>query len=331
MASSSPLLISPSIAEDLARVEAELRDSVKTDNAFLTEVASHLILAGGKRIRPGFTIASAFGAVADARPADHAVLMGAVSVELVHLGSLYHDDVMDDAATRRTVDSVNARWGNLKAILAGDFLLAKASEIAASLGTEVAGLLANTIARLCEGQVRELQDAYNIERTGQNYYASIAGKTAALLATACRIGGIVAELPRPLVDTLTTFGRCYGMAFQVVDAILDLVSTDEELGKPSGNDLVEGIYTLPVLYTLETQVGDALRAILGDKLEPEQREEARAIVLAGDGVERALEVAREFSQEAAAALTPLEGTFAAASLGAATDHLIAKVAAAASR
>ena len=107
MASSSPLLISPSIAEDLARVEAELRDSVKTDNAFLTEVASHLILAGGKRIRPGFTIASAFGAVADARPADHAVLMGAVSVELVHLGSLYHDDVMDDAATRRTVDSVN--------------------------------------------------------------------------------------------------------------------------------------------------------------------------------------------------------------------------------
>lgn len=331
VASSSPLLISPSMAEDLARVEAELRDSVQTDDAFLTEVASHLILAGGKRIRPGFTLASAFGAVAEASPADHAVVMGAVSVELVHLGSLYHDDVMDDAATRRTVDSVNARWGNLKAILAGDFLLAKASEIAASLGTEVAGLLANTIARLCEGQVRELQDAYNIGRTEQNYYTSIAGKTAALLATACRIGGIVADLPRAHIDTLTSFGRFYGMAFQVVDDILDLVSTDEELGKPSGNDLVEGIYTLPVLYTLGTAAGTPLRAILGDKLDPQQRETARAIVLAGDGVARALEVAREFSHEAAAALEPLGGSYAAASLGAAADHLIAKVAAAAAR
>jgi heptaprenyl diphosphate synthase len=319
------------MAEDLERVEAELRDSVKTDDAFLTEVASHLILAGGKRIRPGFTIASAFGATDQARSSSHDVVMGAVSVELVHLGSLYHDDVMDDAATRRTVDSVNARWGNLKAILAGDFLLAKASEIAASLGTEVAGLLASTIARLCEGQVRELQDAYNLGRTEANYYSSIAGKTAALLATACRIGGIVAELPRPLIDTLTTFGRCYGMAFQVVDDILDLVATDEELGKPSGNDLVEGIYTLPVLYTLDTPTGPELRAILGDKLSPEEREAARALVLAGDGVARALEVARAFSQEAAAALVPLQGTVAAASLGAAADHLIAKVAAAAAR
>jgi heptaprenyl diphosphate synthase len=317
------------MAEDLARVESALRESVKTDDAFLTEVASHLILAGGKRIRPGFTIASALGAEAEARRSDDSVIMGAVSVELVHLGSLYHDDVMDDAPTRRTVDSVNFRWGNLKAILAGDFLLAKASEIAASLGTEVAGLLASTIARLCEGQVRELQDAYNIERTETNYYSSIAGKTAALLATACRIGGIVAELPRPLIDTLTSFGHSYGMAFQVVDDILDLVSTDEELGKPSGNDLVEGIYTLPVLYTLGTPAGTELRSILGDKLDPEQREAARAIVLGGDGVARALDVARRFSDEAVQSLVPLQGTFAAASLGAAADHLIAKVAAAA--
>lgn len=319
------------MAEDLARVEQELRKSVTTDDAFLTEVASHLILAGGKRIRPGFTIAAAFGAEAESRAADHEVIMGAVSVELVHLGSLYHDDVMDDAPTRRTVDSVNFRWGNLKAILAGDFLLAKASEIAASLGTEVAGLLASTIARLCEGQVRELQDAYNVERTEANYTRSIAGKTAALLATACRIGGIVAGLPRPLIDTLTSFGHSYGMAFQVVDDILDLVSTDEELGKPSGNDLVEGIYTLPVLYTLTSSTGTELRGILGEKLDADQREAARSIVLAGDGVARALDVARAYSDEAVRSLEPLAGTFAATSLGSAADHLIAKVAAAATR
>jgi heptaprenyl diphosphate synthase len=318
-------VISQTMADDLVKVEVELRESVQTEDAFLTEVASHLIVAGGKRIRPGFTLASSFAFDTEPRAAAHEVIMGAVSVELVHLGSLYHDDVMDDAATRRTVDSVNARWGNLKAILAGDFLLARASEIAAALGTEVAGLLANTIARLCEGQVRELQDAYNVDRRETDYYQSIAGKTAALLATSCRIGGIVADLPRPLIDTLTDFGRAYGMAFQIVDDILDVVSSDEELGKPSGNDLVEGIYTLPVLHTLNGPDGARLRGILGDKLEPDARDEARRIVRAGDGVAQALTVARRHADESVAALAPLEGSVAAASLGAAADHLIAKV------
>jgi heptaprenyl diphosphate synthase len=313
------------MADDLDKVEVELRQSVITEDPFLTEVASHLIVAGGKRIRPGFTLASSFGLDTEVRAAAHEVIMGAVSVELVHLGSLYHDDVMDDATTRRTVDSVNARWGNLKAILAGDFLLARASEIAAALGTEVAGLLANTIARLCEGQVRELQDAYNVGRTESDYYASIAGKTAALLATSCRIGGLVADLPRPLVDTLTDFGRYYGMAFQVVDDILDVVSTDEELGKPSGNDLVEGIYTLPVLFTLRSAEGTRLRGILGDKLDPDARDAARTIVRSNGGVGEALTVARDFAERASAALVPLGDTVAAHSLGTAAEHLISKV------
>jgi heptaprenyl diphosphate synthase len=318
-------VISSTMADDLADVEVELLRSVQTEDPFLTEVASHLIVAGGKRIRPGFTIASSFALETQVRPAAREVIMGGVSVELVHLGSLYHDDVMDDAATRRTVDSVNARWGNLKAILAGDFLLARASEIAAALGTEVAGLLANTIARLCEGQVRELQDAYNVDRREEDYFSSIAGKTAALLATACRIGGIVADLPRPLIDTLTDFGRCYGMAFQVVDDILDVVSSDEELGKPSGNDLVEGIYTLPVLHTLVGPSGPQLREILGATLQPDERDEAREIVRANGGVAMALGVARQYADQSVAALAPLQGSVAAASLGAAADHLISKV------
>src|SRR4249919_15278 len=137
---------------DLGRVEQALREAVVSDNAFLTEIASHLILAGGKRLRPALAIAAASVTSADAGPVSQDVIMGAAAVELVQVGSLYHDDVIDEAQTRRTVDSVNARWGNLKAILAGDFLLAKASEIAASLGTEVAALLAATIARLCQGQ-----------------------------------------------------------------------------------------------------------------------------------------------------------------------------------
>jgi heptaprenyl diphosphate synthase len=238
---------------------------------------------------------------------------------------------MDDAVTRRTVDSVNAKWGNLKAILAGDFLLARASEIAASLGTEVAGLLANTIARLCEGQVRELRDAYNLTRTEDAYITSISGKTAALLATSCRVGAIVADLPRPIVNTVTEFGRHYGMAFQVVDDILDVVASDEELGKPSGNDLVEGIYNLPVLLALRSAEGGELRSLLGAKLEPDARERARTLVKRSGAIESALVVARRYADEAAAALAPLEGTVAGRSLGAAADDLMARVAAAANR
>ena len=167
-----------------------------------------------------------------------------MSVELVHLGSLYHDDVMDEAATRRTVDSVNARWGNLKAILAGDFLLARASEIAASLGTEVAGLLAATIGRLCEGQVRELRNMFDVDRTEEAYLASIAARRPRCSPPPAASAASSPATPGRAIDRLTEFGEHYGMAFQIVDDILDVVATDEELGKPSGNDLVEGIYTL---------------------------------------------------------------------------------------
>src|SRR5437764_1936441 len=195
------------------QVEDALREAVRSDDAYLTEVASHLILAGGKRVRPLFAIASA--TAGDTQVTDD-VVRGGVAVELVHLGSLYHDDVIDEAPTRRTVESVNARWGNLTAILAGDFLLAKASEIAASLGTEVAGLLAATIGRLCEGEVGELRSAYDVTRTEAAYLDSIRGKTAALFATACRIGAIVGGLSRDDVEAMTVFGDGYGMAFQIV-------------------------------------------------------------------------------------------------------------------
>ena len=279
----SPLSALTYMADDLERVEAELRLAVETDDDLLTEIAGHLVHAGGKRVRPGFAIASA----ATGQPVESAaatdVIRGAASVELVHLGSLYHDDVMDEAETRRGVPSVNAKWGNLKAILAGDFLLARASEIAASLGTEVAGLLAATIGRLCEGQVMELRHIYDLDRSEDAYLQSISGKTASLLATSCRVGALVAELPRPHVEALTEFGHGYGMAFQIVDDILDVVATDEQLGKPAGNDLVEGIYTLPVLRALQTSAAPELRSLLGDEIDRATMERATR---AGPGIWR---------------------------------------------
>ncbi|MBV9284991.1 MAG: polyprenyl synthetase family protein, partial [Acidimicrobiia bacterium] len=207
MAGLASLLDLPPLGDDLVRVEEALRSSVETADAFLTEVAGHLISAGGKRLRPALALAAAYAAAPDAatRPAPEEVVMGGVSVELVHLGSLYHDDVMDEALTRRGVESVNARWGNLVAILAGDFLLARASEIAAGLGTEVAALLAATIADLCEGQVRELTKVFDVARTEEAYLQAIEGKTAALMSASCRIGALTAQLPRTSVEALTVY------------------------------------------------------------------------------------------------------------------------------
>jgi len=240
-----------------------------------------------------------------------------VAVELVHLGSLYHDDVMDEARTRRNVQSVNDRWGNLVAILAGDFLLARASEIAASLGTEVAGLLAATIGRLCEGQVRELAETFDVDRNEESYLSSIAGKTAALLATACRVGAITAGLDRPAIDALTDYGQRVGMAFQIVDDVLDVVATDQELGKPAGNDLVEGVYTLPVIRALApgAEAAESLRRLLGSPLGPDEVAEARRIIRSNGAVPAAISVARGYAEQSEAVLTSANGALSATGSG----------------
>ncbi|HSH23754.1 MAG TPA: polyprenyl synthetase family protein, partial [Acidimicrobiales bacterium] len=272
MVNVAELLQLPRLQHDLEVLESALQRSVQADDPFLTQVAGHLIGAGGKRLRPALALTSGMAAGGDAGPD---VVQGGVSVELVHLGSLYHDDVMDEGTSRRGVATVNARWGNLVAILAGDFLLARASEIAASLGTEVAGLLAATIGRLCEGQVGELRTAFDVGRSEASYLESINGKTASLMAASCRIGGLTAGLDRPQVDALTAFGEAFGMVFQIRDDVLDVIGTDESLGKPAGQDLVQGTYTLPVIYALaEPEAGDELRALLGRPLGPPERDKA---------------------------------------------------------
>jgi heptaprenyl diphosphate synthase len=307
---------------DLERVEARLRDAVRTNDDYLTEVASHLIVAGGKRLRPAFAVAAACTSLPSSEPAPDAAVMGGVACELVHLGSLYHDDVIDEATTRRTVESVNAKWGNFTAIVAGDFLLARASAIAASLGTEVAGLLAATIGRLCEGEVLELRTAYDVERTEESYFESIDGKTASLFATACRIGAVVTDQPRDRVEALTAFGLAYGTGFQIVDDVLDVVATDEELGKPAGHDLVEGVYTLPVLRALRTPVGDELRELLGRVLSDEQKDRARDIVRSNGVVPDAMATVRQYVDQAVAALAPLGPSPAADWLAATATALL---------
>lgn len=315
------------MVDELGRVEDALVSGVASDLPFVTEIAQHLINAKGKRIRPGFAIASAATGLAELGPVHDDVIMGGVAVELVHIGSLYHDDVMDQAETRRSVQSVNSRWGNLHAILAGDFLLGRASEIAAALGTEVAGLLASTISALCEGQIRELQSNFDVTCTPEDYLAAIEGKTASLLATACRIGAITAGLERDRVEALTEFGHSYGMAFQVVDDILDVVATDEQLGKPSGNDILEGNYSLPVIRALRSDVGEDLRRLLTESITPEERDQALVLIRTSPGVADALDVARSYADKAAGALSGLPDNPGSAALRTAAEHLVNRVAA----
>ena len=295
------LLGLPALEEQLKRLEPLLVESVVTGDGFLDEVTTHLLAAGGKRLRPVLALATATSGI---QPASREDLLGAVAVELVHLASLYHDDVMDEATMRRNVESVNARFGNLVAIVAGDFLLARSAEIAAGLGTEIAGLLATTLGELCQGQVAEVHAAFKVGRTEDDYSNAIAGKTASLMATSCRIGALTGGLPRPQIDAFTTFGRYFGMIFQVRDDILDVVGTEAELGKPAGQDLAEGIYTLPVLLALADPVaGPELSPLLGQPLGQPERDKARSIVAESGAIEGSVVVARRYAELAAAAAT----------------------------
>ena len=320
----SPFSALPGSADDAQRIELALLESVRTPDPYLNELAAHLILAGGKRLRPLLTtVAAQVGGPPGPELRERSV-QGGIACELVQTGSLYHDDVMDDATMRRGVETVNAKWGNLQAILAGDFLLSRASEIAASLGTEVAALLARTIGRLCEGQIEELRHTYNAARPESSYMASISGKTASLFATAARIGGIVAGYDRALTDALTDFGEAYGIVFQIVDDLLDITSTDDQLGKPAGHDMVEGVYTLPVMRTLQAGGVPAMEllGLLGKPLDAVECDKALSIVRANGGVASAFATAQEWVHRAEAACDALPASGATSVLRAAPAAIL---------
>ena len=285
---------------DLVRVEDRLNGAVRAEDPFLGDVAGHLLAAGGKRLRPTLSLCAGYAARRAGAPASAAVVTGAAAVELVHLGSLYHDDVIDEAETRRGVPSVNARWSNIVAILAGDYLLAQASSLAASLGADVAALLAATISELCRGQVLELQHLFDVTRSEESYLSSIEGKTASLMATASRIGAMVSDVSADSLDALTQFGHHLGMCFQVVDDVLDVTGSEADLGKPTGNDVHEGVYTLPVIYAIARS--EELRSLLGRKLEWPQVSHAVELIGTADVIDASMTVARTHATKASEAL-----------------------------
>lgn len=272
-------------------VEVRLHEVTVAETDFLTDIAQHLLSAGGKRYRPLLAqVAAELGAHDGGDPVE-----AGVSVELVHLGSLYHDDVIDEAQTRRGMTSVNENWSNTVAILAGDFLLARASEIAAPLGEEAVALIARTYATLCEGQVRELIHTDSLDHGPDGYYSVIGGKTASLIRTSARLGAITGGASSEAVEAISDWAWEMGMVFQMTDDVLDLVASDEFLGKPAGSDIGEGTFTLPVLLAAEGPHGDEVRTLLAGGKPYDRGAIDRVIELTVEGgyVDRVLDEAVE--------------------------------------
>ena len=265
------------VRSGLNAVEAMLEKAVRSDTDVVTEPASYLVAAGGKRFRPMLVLLSGhFGDSSDPR-----LVQGATAIEVTHLATLYHDDVIDEADTRRGRPSVNARWGNNVAILTGDFLFARASEISSELGTEVTRLLARTIATVCDGQIREVESWGRTDQSEDAYLEVIRRKTAALIATSCRLGGMLSDSSGDTVELLDDLGLALGQAFQLSDDIMDVIASEHELHKQPGQDMKLGVYTLPVLYALQDgEAGRELAALLADGPP------------SGDRLARALEIVR---------------------------------------
>ena len=239
----SDSVLESDIRTRLAEVEKALADAVRMEPGMLEETSKYLLNAGGKRFRPMLVLVCGhFG-----NPEDPRLITASVALELTHLASLYHDDVIDEGDSRRGIPSANARWDNTVAILTGDFLFARASEIMSELGNEPTRLLAKTIATLCDGQIREVSLAGRTDQTIDFYMGTIKRKTSALIATAARLGGLMSDAPAEYLDTLEGFGDEVGTAFQLSDDIMDLTVSSEVLGKEPGVDMKEGVYTLPVL------------------------------------------------------------------------------------
>jgi heptaprenyl diphosphate synthase len=244
--------IDPALEKELlasmAEVEVFLRNSIEGKYPLVIETSRHLVDAGGKRLRPLLTlIASHFG-----NPKAKGIIEAAVVCELTHLGTLYHDDVMDEAPLRRGVESANNRWNNTVAILTGDYLFAKTSQLLADLGPEAVRLQALTFERLVIGQITETQGSSTGKTALEHYLGVVSDKTASLISASARYGAMISGADEKIMEALTKFGEEIGTVFQLADDIIDIASDSKESGKTPGTDLREGVPTLVTLYILES-------------------------------------------------------------------------------
>ena len=317
--------LDPALEADLATgmqgVEHLLREHIKGDYPLVEETSRHLVAAGGKRLRPLLTlISSHFG-----DPTRKEVIPAAVVCELTHLATLYHDDVMDEAPLRRGVESANNRWGNTIAILTGDYLFSKASDLLADLGPEAVRLQARTFERLVIGQIMETQGPQNGEDPLAHYLRVVGDKTGSLIATSARFGALLSGASRETVETLTKFGEQIGIAFQLADDVIDISSESSQSGKTPGTDLREGVPTLVTLNVMasnkpeDAELKRLLSAPIHDEIVVQQVLRA---LRTHDGLQQARQQLGNIAKDARTALGPLPLNSATSALFSLCDAVV---------
>lgn len=291
------------IKKDLEVLEEELLQAVSSEEELVNEVGTHLVTSGGKRLRPALCLLSARGG----KEFDlKRTLPLAVALELIHTASLVHDDVIDSSDTRRGEPTANAKWGNQVAILSGDYIFARAFSLIAAAGysNRVSVRLAELVCNLSVGEIIQDNAVYQASRGYEDYFCRIQKKTADFLEICCDLGAEVGGLTPAEGAKLAEYGHCIGMAFQITDDLLDILQTEETMGKPAGNDIRQGIVTLPVIRALEVSPeAEVLRQIVTDpEMGTADVERALEIVKATDGIDKAKEKADEYLERAKAVL-----------------------------
>ena len=310
------------VRDGVARIEDLMSTELGKADELMAEAVQHLFHAGGKRFRPLFTVLSAS---LGPRPADPDVAIAGAVIELVHLATLYHDDVMDEAQVRRGAPSANARWGNNIAILAGDYLFATASRLVSRLGPDAVRVIADTFAQLVTGQMRETRGAADHVDSVDHYLKVVYEKTACLIVASGRFGATFSGADDDQIERLARLGGIVGTAFQISDDIIDIDSDPDESGKLPGTDLREGVHTLPVLYALRESGPDAerLRVLLaGPVTDDAAVAEALTLLRASAGMSKAKATVAEYAARARAELAALPDCVGWAALAGLVDYTV---------
>ncbi|MGB3259936.1 heptaprenyl diphosphate synthase component II [Paenisporosarcina sp.] len=297
---------------DLDLIEKELEIAVNSSSDLLNEASLHLLHAGGKRIRPVFVLLAAKFGHYQIEQIKHV----AVPLELIHMASLVHDDVIDDSEMRRGQPTVKAQWNNRVAMYTGDFIFARALEYITNIQNPKAHqILSYTMVEICVGEIIQIEDKFKLDQRLQDYFRRIKRKTALLIASSCQLGAVVSGADEKTANHLKRFGYYVGMSFQIIDDILDITSTDKELGKPAGSDLIQGNITLPILFLKDSPEfrSDLEYALTGNMSEDERLALVKRI-RESDAIEKSKAISNRYLQKALKEIDALPASLAKKSL-----------------
>ncbi|WP_442594543.1 heptaprenyl diphosphate synthase component II [Neobacillus sp. D3-1R] len=287
---------------DINIIEKELEDTIQTESMLLRQASLHLLQAGGKRIRPVFVLlAGKFGHY------DINIIKNvAVALELIHMASLVHDDVIDDAELRRGKQTIKSKWDNRIAMYTGDYIFALALELMTKIEKPIAHqILSDAIVEVCIGEIEQIKDKYNFDQHLKTYLRRIKRKTALLIAVSCQLGAVAAGVDEHIHKKLYRFGYYVGMSYQIIDDVLDFTATEKELGKPAGSDLVQGNITLPVLFAMEDEVIKNRLNNVHEGMDKSELEHCIQLIKSSGAIERSLKMSDQYLDKALEVLNEL--------------------------